>query len=116
MHSLQETIWENVSNRPLKQNMVGKYYRLTEWPNFGFSKYSPDFIVLSAHLTKKTMSKSELLQLVNGNEHIVNHFLNAASLLQIIELKEGRENLQRDSGSAVSHFTNRLKSLFGFSS
>lgn len=30
MHSLQETLWENVSKRPLKTNLVGKSHKLSE--------------------------------------------------------------------------------------
>ena len=113
MSPIQKTIWENVREINLKHNLKGKYYRLNEWPNFGFSKYSPDFIVLSAHLTKDYLNKTELLNLVKAEEYIVNHFLNASSLLQILEVSEfgsEGENMQ----SPTEGFTSKLKKLFGF--
>ncbi len=113
MNSLQETIWENISHNPLKTSLRGKYYRLKEWPNFGFSKYSPDFIVLSAHLTKKLANKNQLLSLINADEHIIDHFLNAASLLQILEVTDYPEETTA-AENTTSGFTIKLKKLFGF--
>ncbi len=114
MASLQETIWENISHRPLKISLQGKYYKLTEWPNFGFSKYSPDFIVLSANLTKKFLNMEELKALVQSDEYIINHFLNAASLLQIIEVKDDMGTQKPCKQSVVSKFTDRLKKMFQY--
>lgn len=113
MNSIQETIWENITKTPLKSSLEGKYYRLSEWPNFGFSKYSPDFIVLSAHLTKKFLNKNELLKLINADDHIVNHFLNASSLLQILEVSE-RSVEPTTFESSTNIFTLKLKKIFGF--
>lgn len=114
MPSLQETIWENISNKPLKASLQGKYYKLTEWPNFGFSKYSPDFIVLSANLTKKFLTMAELKALVQSDEYIINHFLNAASLLQIIEVKDDIGKPMPAQQSVVSKFTDKLKKMFRY--
>lgn len=113
MSSIQKTLWENVSRNKLKLSLKGKYYRLNEWPNFGFSKYSPDFIILSAHLTKKFINKDELLKLVDTEEYVVDHFLNAASLLQILEVSDQQSEFDIPQ-NAASGFTIKLKKLFGF--
>jgi hypothetical protein len=115
MHSLQETLWENVSKRPLKTNLVGKSHKLSEWPNFGFSNYNPDYIVLSAHLTQKFMSKNEISKVLKIDDSTINHFLNAASLLQILETKDPVETDPKPLRSQVSRFSEKLKTIFNFS-
>ncbi len=113
MSSLQETIWENVTHSKLKSSLKGKYYRLREWPNFGFSKYSPDFIVLSAHLTKRFINKSDLLKLVDADEYVIDHFLNASLLLRILEVSDASDQVEV-SHNPTSGFATKLKKLFGF--
>ncbi len=114
MSGLQEIIWENVGRSRLKSSLRGKCFRLSEWPNFGFSKYSPDFIVLSAHLTKKFFRKSELIELTDAEEYIIDHFLNAASLLQILEVSEDQSRNSENHMSPTAGFASKLKKLFGF--
>lgn len=112
MSTLQENIWEHISERALSEPLRGKFYRLKEWPSFGFCKYSPDFIILSANLSKGFLNKTDLLRLVHNNEMIVNHFLNAANQLEILDVVDQNPEETGASNAVFDQLTTKLKKLF----
>ena len=115
MAQLTETLWERTDTSPLKPFLKGKYYTLNRWPNFGFSEYSPEFVQISAYLSRGYLNRKDILSVVDTDENLLNHFLNTAHLLGILDTCDRPLGVKRDSISTVSLFTQKLKQFFNIS-
>jgi len=114
MSSVTESLWENASYVPLKANLKNKFYKIKHWPNFGFSEYKPEYVRLSALLAYQTFTKAELIEVTAYDEHYINHFLNAAYLLQLLDVQESTKRKPFVFKRKFNLFTFRLKAVFGF--
>ncbi|WP_395375597.1 hypothetical protein [Marinicella sp. W31] len=114
MALLTETLWEKPDFAPLKPFLKGKYYALSKWPNFGFSKCNPVFVQVCAYLGRSYLSKKDILSVVDINEQLLDYFLNTANLLGILEVKNSSEGSKNETPSPVDRFTRKLKQLFRF--
>jgi len=112
MTQLMETLWENPDSAPLKPFLEGKYYTLNKWPNFGFSNYSPEFVQISAYLSRGYLTKKEILQVIEIDEQLLNYFLNTAHLQGILEAETYPNGSKSDRPSQINRFTNKLKQFF----
>lgn len=114
MAQLMQSLWENLDNKPLKASLQGKYYNLKRWPNFGFSEYRPEYVQVSAYLSRHQMNKRQILKLVEMDEKALDHFLNSSHLVGILTTSSmpSKNEFSDSSKSAKNSFLSSLKKLF----
>ena len=114
MALLTETLWETPDVSPLKLILKGKYYTLNQWPNFGSSRYAPEYIQICAYLGRGYLSKKEVLSATDVDEQLLDYFLNTAHLLGILDVISHPAGSTSQAPSSISRFTHKLKQLFNF--
>ncbi len=114
MSAIIESLWEHTSYLPLKTNLKGKSFRLKQWPNFGFSSYQPEYVTLAACLTHRTLDAKQLRQLTGYQKHQVNSFLNAAYLMDLLEVQEETHPISERINQKLNDFAQRMRQYFGF--
>ena len=81
-------MWNTISYLPLKPQLSQRLIRLVRWPDFGAMEHRAEFIRLAAILSPRAMTAEQLQSSSGYNEHVVNSFLNAASLDGLLETTE----------------------------
>lgn len=114
MSSLKEFLWENYNDNSLSPTLKKKYFKLKQWPNFGFSNYSDEFLDLSALLMNRELNYKQICKTLKISKKKVNHFLNVCSLLQILECSDHPYKIENESGVSftLNSFTQKMKRFF----
>ncbi len=108
MSSIIESIWEHFSYLPLKNRLKNKNITLKKWPDFNPSHSKPEYVTIASLLTHKSLSCREIINLTQYEDYMVHSFLNAAYLLDLIEVETIEKNLE------IKTFSHRMRQVFGF--
>jgi len=112
MSDLKFFLWNNKTGTSTRSRYQKKQFRLHKWPDFGFVGCPSEYILLSAHLIKRTMSYEQLLKLSNSTQEVVNHFIYVCVMLDIIDVKDNQGAKRSHADSFANSFTAKLKSIF----
>lgn len=81
-------MWVTVTIPKLQEHLLDKEYKLKRWPDFGAVDYIPGYIDLSAVLIRDFYPFDTLVDYTKLSKEEINHFLNAASMQGLLELRQ----------------------------
>ena len=105
-------MWNTISYLPLKAQLSQHLIRLVRWPDFGAMEHRAEFIRLAAILSPAAMTAEQLQASSGYNEHVVNSFLNAASLDGLLETTALDEQHKYPRQVRLNVMADKLKRAF----
>lgn len=92
-----KSVWEQINTDKLNPVLVNKSIKLKRWPDFGMLEPAPEYLKLSAILSRRKVPTFNLSKISGIDESIINSFINAAHSFNLLDITTEYYDVPTDS-------------------